>query len=92
MKKTRFSTFVSASVLASSLLLLPITTSTFGQTTAPPPEPRRMETVVERDNTGLWGLLGLAGLIGLAGLRRRPEHEPVRAYTDPRDRSEYSAA
>jgi MYXO-CTERM domain-containing protein len=84
-KKTRFSILVGTSMLASSLLLLPLTTATFAQTTAPTPETRRMETRDERDNTGLWGLLGLTGLLGLAGLRRRPEH--VRTSTDPRERS-----
>jgi MYXO-CTERM domain-containing protein len=90
MQKTRFSTLLGASVLASSLLVLPITPSTLAQTMTPTPEPRRVETVVERDNTGLWGLLGLVGLVGLAGLRRRPEPEPVRVYTDTRDPRERS--
>jgi MYXO-CTERM domain-containing protein len=82
MKKTKFSTFVASSILALSLLLLPITTSTFAQTTAPTPEASRVETSDTDDNTGLWGLLGLVGLLGLAGLRR-----PARVYTDPRERS-----
>jgi MYXO-CTERM domain-containing protein len=84
MKKTRFSIFVATSVLALHLLLLPITTSTFAQTTAPAPEARPVETRDTGDNTGLWGLLGLVGLFGLAG-RRRPER--VHAYTDPYERS-----
>jgi MYXO-CTERM domain-containing protein len=84
MKKIKVSTCVSASLLASSLLLFPITTTTFAQTTAPTPETRQIETRDERDNTGLWGLLGLVGLLGLAG-RRRPEH--VRAYTEQRERN-----
>ena len=65
-------------MLALSLLLLPITTPTFAQTTPPAPETQRMEMDDDGDNTGLWGLLGLAGLIGLAGLRRRPGQ--ARAY------------
>lgn len=85
MKKTKFSTFVASSLLASSLLLLPITTSTFAQTTAPTPGASRVETNdTDDDNTGLWGLLGLVGLLGLAGLRR-PDR--ARVYTDPRERS-----
>jgi MYXO-CTERM domain-containing protein len=84
MKQTKFLAFVGASMLASSMLFLPIT-ATFAQTPSPRPETRQMDTADDDDNTGLWGLLGLAGLIGLAGLRWRPEH--VRAYTDPRDRS-----
>jgi MYXO-CTERM domain-containing protein len=83
MKKTKFSTCVATSMLALSLFLLPITTSTFAQTTAPTPQVRQMDTR-DNDNTGLWGLLGLIGLIGLAGLRR-PER--ARAYTDPHERS-----
>jgi MYXO-CTERM domain-containing protein len=89
MRKTKFSTWVGTSLLASSLLLLPVATPTFAQTSTPtsPPETRRVETRVEHDRTGLWGLLGLAGLFGLAGLRRR--EKPVRAgtYDNPRDRS-----
>jgi len=88
MTKTKFSTWVGTSLLASSLLLLPGTT--FAQTTTPtpdtrPPETRRVETRDDHDRTGLWGLLGLTGLLGLAGLRRR--EETVRTYTDPRERS-----
>jgi MYXO-CTERM domain-containing protein len=76
-------------MLASSLLLLPVAT-TFAQTATPPPETRppdiqRVETRTEHDRTGLWGLLGLAGLLGLTGSRRRDE--PVRTYTDPRERT-----
>ena len=83
MKKAKLSTFVATSILGLSLLLPPITTSTFAQTTAPTPQTRQMDTR-DNDNTGLWGLLGLVGLIGLAGLRR-PDR--ARAYTDPRERS-----
>jgi MYXO-CTERM domain-containing protein len=89
MTKTTFSTWVGTSLLASSLLLLPVAT-TFAQTATPPPETRppeirHVETRADHDKTGLWGLLGLVGLLGLAGLRRRDE--TVRAYTDPRERS-----
>ena len=79
---------VRAGVLALSLFLFPLTTTTFAQTTSPTPETPRMETRADdNDNTGLWGLLGLAGLFGLAGLRRRPV-EKVTAY----DRREQSRA
>ena len=89
MTKTKCSTWVGTSLLASSLLLLPVTT-TFAQTPTPPPETRppdiqRVETRTDHDRTGLWGLLGLVGLLGLAGLRRRDE--TVHTYTDPRERS-----
>ena len=89
MRKTKCSTWVGTSLLASSLLLLPVAT-TFAQTATPPPETRppeirHVETRTDHDRTGLWGLLGLAGLLGLTGLRRRDE--PVRTYTDPRERS-----
>ena len=85
MKKTRIATFVGTSVLALSLLLLPITTTTFAQTATPTPETGQMEMRDDGDNTGLWGLLGLIGLLGLAGLRRRPEH--VRTHADTRERN-----
>jgi MYXO-CTERM domain-containing protein len=86
MRKTKCSTWVGTSLLASSLLLLPVS-ATFAQTSTPtsPPETRRVETRVEHDRTGLWGLLGLAGLLGLTGLGRR--RDDVRSYTDPRERS-----
>ena len=89
MYKTRLSTWVGTSLLASSLLLFPVAT-TLAQTATPPPETRPPETrfVETRDdhgNTGLWGLLGLAGLLGLTGRRRRPD--TVRSYTDTRERS-----
>ena len=87
MRKSKCSTWVGTSLLASSLLLLPVATPTFAQTSTPtsPPETRRVETRVEHDRTGLWGLLGLAGLLGLTGLGRR--RDDVRSYTDPRERS-----
>jgi MYXO-CTERM domain-containing protein len=77
------------SLLASSLLLVPVTT-TFAQTATPPsetrpPETRYVETRTDHDKRGLWGLLGLAGLLGLTGLGRR--REDVRSYPDPRERS-----
>jgi len=89
MQKIRFSTWVGTSLLASSVLLLPVAT-TWAQTATPPPETRPpetrfVETRGDHGNTGLWGLLGLTGLLGLAGLRRRPE--TVRTYNDPHERS-----
>jgi hypothetical protein len=84
MKKTHFSIFVAMSVLALSMLLLPITTATFAQTTAPTPKVRQVETHDTRDNTGVWALLGVTGLVGLAVLRRPAL---VRVYIDRRERS-----
>jgi MYXO-CTERM domain-containing protein len=86
MKYAHVLTYVRASVLAGSLLLLPMTTP-FAQvrdTTTAMPEVRQVETRVERDYTGLWGLLGLLGLAGLAG-RRRPDAVPT--STAARERS-----
>jgi hypothetical protein len=62
MIQTRFSTWVGTSLLASSLLLLPVAT-TFAQTATPPPETRppetrRVDRPDDHDKTGLWGLLG----------------------------------
>jgi MYXO-CTERM domain-containing protein len=87
MKQARWSTTVRAGVLASSLLLLPLTLPTFAQMrdTAPAPNTQVAETRDDNDNTGLWGLLGLAGLAGLLGRRRHVE--PARSYTDTRQRS-----
>ena len=63
MHKTRLSTWVGTSLLASSMLLLPVAT-TVAQTATPPPEtwPPEIRFVDTRDDhgkTGLWGLLGL---------------------------------
>jgi len=85
MHKPKLSTWVGTSLLASSMLLLPVATAV-AQTATPPPEIRFVETRDDHGKTGLWGLLGLTGLLGLAGLRRRPE--TVRTATDPRDRSQ----
>jgi MYXO-CTERM domain-containing protein len=83
MKCANVSKTVRAGVLALSLFLFALTTTTFAQTTSPTPEAPRMETRADDDdNTGLWGLLGLVGLFGLAGLRRRPV-EKVAAYDRP---------
>jgi MYXO-CTERM domain-containing protein len=84
LKRSTFSTFARATVFGLSVLLLPLSTPTFAQTTTPTPDPQRIETRDDRDYTGLWGLLGLAGLLGLMG-RRRPD--TVHAYPDARERS-----
>ena len=85
MKRAKVFTCARASVLALSLLVLPVTTPLSAQTPTPAPmTPRaetRVETRVERDYTGLWGLLGLLGLAGLAR-RRRPDVVQV-ANTPP---------
>ena len=84
MKRTKVFTWARASVLALSLVVLPVTAPLSAQTPTPAPTtPRvdtRVETRVERDYTGLWGLLGLLGLAGLAG-RRRPD--VVQVYDTP---------
>ena len=95
MKRAKVLTYARASVLALSLLVLPITTPLSAQTPTPAPmTPRaepRVETRVERDYTGLWGLLGLLGLAGLARRRRpdvvqvanNPAQPPPRTQTRP---------
>ena len=87
MRPTRWSTIIRTSVLASSLLVLPLTLPTFAQMreTTPAPAPQVVETRDHTDNRGLWGLLGLAGLAGLIGRRRHVE--PVNSYSTPRERS-----
>ena len=72
MKQVKVCTYARASILALSLLVLPITTPLSAQTPSPAPTTPRVETRVERDYTGLWGLLGLLGLAGLVP-RRRPD-------------------
>ena len=72
MKRAKVLTYARASVLALSLLVLPIATPLSAQTPTPAPTTPRVETRVERDYTGLLGLLGLLGLAGLAR-RRRPD-------------------
>jgi hypothetical protein len=83
MKRSTFATCARTSVLALSVLLLPLATPTFAQPATPTPATRRIDTRAERDRTDLWGLLGLAGLLGLMG-RRRPD--TVQTY-DTRARS-----
>ncbi len=87
MKHAHWSTTVRAVVLASSLLLLPLTMPTFAQMrdTTPAPTTQVVETRHETDNRGLWGLLGLAGLAGL--ISRRRHVESVRSYDAPHERS-----
>ena len=85
MTKTKCSTWVGTSLLASSLLLLPVTT-TFAQTATPPPETRPpetryVETRTDHDRTGLWGLLGLAAYSGsraCGGVMRPCALTPIR--------------
>jgi hypothetical protein len=84
MKRSTFATCARTSVLALSVLLLPLATPTFAQPATPTPETQSVDTRADRDRTGLWGLLGLAGLLGLMG-RRRPD--TVQAYADTRERS-----
>ena len=84
MMRAKMFTWARASVLALSLVVLPLTAPLSAQTPTPAPTPpradTRVETRVERDYTGLWGLLGLLGLAGLAG-RRRPD--AVQVYDSP---------
>ena len=91
MKRAKVLTCARASVLALSLLVLPLTTPLSAQTPTPAPmTPRadtRVETRVEPDYTGLWGLLGLLGLAGLAR-RRRPDVVVANNPTQPPPRTQ----
>ncbi|MGE3540190.1 MAG: WGxxGxxG family protein [Candidatus Tectimicrobiota bacterium] len=62
-------TWTRTGVFALGVLLLPLSTPSFAQTTAPTPDTQRVTTREERDHTGWWGLVGLAGLFGLMGRR-----------------------
>jgi MYXO-CTERM domain-containing protein len=82
MKCAKMLPFARASVLAVSLTLLPIASTTFaqGRDATSVPDIKQVDTRGDRDYTGLWGLLGLLGLAGLIG-RRRPE--AVEVYDTP---------
>jgi len=82
MKRAKMLPYARASVLAVSLTLLPLASTTFaqGRDATSVPDIKHVETRVDRDYTGLWGLLGLLGLAGLMG-RRRPE--AVEVYDTP---------
>jgi|SRR5215475_2343298 len=76
MHKTKLSTWGGTSLLALSMLLLPVAT-TMAQTTTPPPEPRPPETRFvdtrdDRGSTGLGGLLSVTGLLGCARSQAAP--------------------
>jgi MYXO-CTERM domain-containing protein len=85
MKNTKPLKFICASVLALSLLLLPLSAPTFAQQTTPPAPTATAEVDDDRGDAGLWGLLGLLGLLGLAGRRRHTVAE-TRTYAEPATR------
>ena len=82
MKCAKVLPYARASVLAVSLTLLPLASTTFaqGRDATSVPDIKQVDTRVDRDYTGLWGLLGLLGLAGLAGRRRT---EVAQVYTTP---------
>ena len=89
MKCSTCATCARTSVLALSVLLLPLATPTFAQPATSTPATRSVDTRAERDRTDLWELLGLAGLWGLMG-RRCPDTVQIydmrarrRTCTDP---------
>lgn len=86
MKITKPLTFICASVLALSLLLLPLSAPTFAQQTTPPAPTATVEVDDDRGDAGLWGLLGLLGLAGLAGRRRRYTVAETHTYAEPATR------
>ncbi|MEW6494075.1 MAG: WGxxGxxG family protein [Cyanobacteriota bacterium] len=87
MKQSNLSKLFSASVIAASLSIVPLTFSAQAQDTAPGTyvEPNgEVETVaVYEENDFDWGWLGLLGLIGLAGLMPKKRREPVHHINEP---------
>jgi MYXO-CTERM domain-containing protein len=92
MKKLSSVAFISASVLATIVAIVPMTSPADAQANTPrtdTQEPRTTTTYErENDNSGLWGLAGLAGLLGFLGRRKEEDRTTVRrddspAYRDP---------
>jgi len=91
MKFSNVSKFVSASAIAASVAVLPLTlpavaqtgdTTTGDTTTTTAPTTGVYDT--QEDNDFDWGWLGLLGLLGLGGLAGRKNSEPAR-YRDPEE-------
>ena len=96
MKKSFSLAIISASLLATIVSLVPMTSPAAAQTTTPgtgtrtgTQEPRTTTTYErEQDNSGLWGLAGLVGLAGLLGRKKEEDRPTTRrddtpAYRDP---------
>lgn len=90
MKLSNLSKLVGASVIATSLAVVPLTLPVQAQDTVPDTttqqngevieEPNPLPNHTERDDSNDLGWLGLLGLTGLAGLAGRKRHETVHTH------------
>ncbi len=96
MQKSSLIKFISAGILATSVLVIPITSPASAQTSGTGTNGTTgstgSTTTTNYDNKsydpGLWGLTGLLGLFGLLGRRKEEIHTTTRrddapAYRDP---------
>ena len=89
MKKLSAIELISASVIAATIVAIPMNLPASAQVATPRTDSQGTTTTTtyERtDDRGLWGLSGLAGLLGLLG-RRKESHNDTRndapTYRDP---------
>jgi hypothetical protein len=84
--------FISASILATIVSIVPMTSSAAAQVAAPSTDNQGANTTTtyERndDKSGLWGLAGLVGLLGFLGRRKEENRTTIRPdemppYRDP---------
>ena len=96
MKKLSSIAFISASILATIVSILPMTSPAAAQVASPrtgntttTPGTRTQDTgtttTYERnnDNSGLWGLAGLVGLLGFLGRRKEEDNTTTRRGDTP---------
>ena len=90
MKKLSAIELISASIIAATIVAIPMTLPASAQVATPRIDTQGTTTTTtyedRTDNRGLWGLSGLAGLLGLLG-RRKESHNDTRndapTYRDP---------
>jgi hypothetical protein len=93
MKKTRSLGLIGASIIATSVALIPTTSPVSAQTstttTPTTTTTERTYDTTNNDDRGLWGLAGLVGLLGLLGGKRREDDhrrtmgDDATVYRDP---------
>ncbi len=96
MQKSSLIKFISAGILATSVLIIPMTSPASAQTSGTGTNGTTgttgTTTTTNYDNNnynpGLWGLTGLLGLFGLLGRRKEEAHTTTRrddtpVYRDP---------
>jgi hypothetical protein len=95
MQQSSLVKFISAGLLATSVLVIPMTAPASAQTSGTRTDGTTGTTGIttttsydNNDDRGLWGLSGLLGLFGLLGRRKEENHTTTRrddapAYRDP---------